>query len=167
MKTMLLMRHAEAEDEHAGCRDFDRALTPDGRKMARQTAELLKQQAVQVDLILTSAARRTIQTAQLVAEVICPDAPFIALDELYLAAPEAYVSAVRQQAEPGDQAVLVVGHNPGLAELLCFFAQDHVSVPPSTLSVFELPFTAWSDLSIQGQPECRQRCLIQGGVVTG
>lgn len=167
MKTIILMRHAEAENEHSGCPDFDRALTPDGRKMARQTAELLKQQAVQVDLIVTSAARRTMQTAQLIAEVLCPDAPFIALDELYLAAPGTYVSAVRQQAEAGDNAVLVVGHNPGLAELLCFFAQDHVSVPPSTVSVFELPLMDWSALSLEGQPECRQRCLIQGGIVRG
>ena len=162
MKTVVLMRHAKAEPEYSDCRDFDRSLTEDGRAMAQKSAEQLKEAGIQVGQILTSSARRTLQTAQIVAETLCPDAPLLAMDELYLAAPASYITAVRQQAENDIHSVLLVGHNPGIAQLMSSWAEDHFSVPPATISVFQIPLQQWEQLS-EGQSDCELKLLVQHG----
>lgn len=165
MKTVVLMRHAQAAHEPLGERDYDRTLTPEGRAMATQSALHLQQAGVRIDQILTSSARRTLQTAQLIAQTICPDAGILALEELYLAEPSAYVQAMCEQTSPGSETVLLVGHNPGIAQLICAWAEDHISVPPATMAVFQLHMTCWSQMTVEGTVQADLLQLIQHGHV--
>ena len=67
------------------------------------------------------------------------------LEELYLAEPEAYITAVRRHA-PDAQRVLLVGHNPGLEALALILTGDPVSLPPAGLVVCSLPFANFAEL---------------------
>jgi len=58
---LILWRHAEAED---GMPDSRRALTPRGRKQARQVARWLKKRLPADARILSSPADRAVQTAE-------------------------------------------------------------------------------------------------------
>jgi broad specificity phosphatase PhoE len=73
-RSVILVRHAESEASAAGLVGLDPPLTETGRAQARALAERLPP----LDLVVTSAFRRAVETAELAA----PDAPRIALPEL-------------------------------------------------------------------------------------
>ena len=114
-----LLRHANAEDlPPAGSReDSDRRLTPDGRLKARQIGKALERLGVAFDLIVSSPAVRTRQTAELVSERWNPRPPLEFNDDLRIGGDS--LRAIRRIGSRGrgDRSVLVVGHEPELSRL--------------------------------------------------
>lgn len=108
---LILWRHAEAEDWQEGCNDLERALTRRGEKQAQRMAAWLDRQLPEGVRVLCSPARRCEQTA-------------LALNRKYRIRPELAPDANAQQllqiAEwpASRQAVLIVGHQPALGEVL-------------------------------------------------
>ena len=143
MKTVLLMRHGEACDEVAGQTDFDRNLTTAGISMTRETAEIAKALGLKPDRVVASAALRTAQTAELMSATLAPAAPLSLLDELYAAPAESFADVVTRQCFPDEHCVLIVGHNPGIATLMCVWAGRGSSVPPATVMVFQFDTDDW------------------------
>ena len=118
MKRLLLLRHAKAEPATDPLVDIDRPLADRGERDARRIGERLRQQKLQPALILASPAARALRTAQLVAQAIEYPRDAIALDRrLYLAEPAAIVEIIAAQND-AIETLLVVGHNPGLTELV-------------------------------------------------
>ena len=118
MKRLLLLRHAKAEPATDPLVDIDRPLAERGERDARRIGERLRQQNLQPALILASPAARALRTAQLVAQTIEYPRDAIALDRrLYLAEPAAIVEIIAAQND-ALETLLVVGHNPGLTELV-------------------------------------------------
>lgn len=157
------MRHSKAAEESVGGSDFARPLTPQGRAMAQDSAALLTAAGVVIDRVLTSSALRTTQTAELVAETLCPDAPLVALDDLYLSPASGYVPALWQNAAPSDQTILLVGHNPGIAQLMHWWSGRALDVPPCTVLVLESAVEDWQSIPARPAQPFAVRCLIQKG----
>ncbi|MDP2358876.1 MAG: histidine phosphatase family protein [Beijerinckiaceae bacterium] len=109
------MRHAKAVRE-PGLSDHARWLTQRGRDDAVRVARFLQDNRHRPDLAIASDARRTRETLELASGVFNP-APAARLDaSLYLAEPYAILKAIR--ATPASVSkLLVVGHNPGIADL--------------------------------------------------
>jgi phosphohistidine phosphatase len=143
LKTILLMRHAEAQFEQGDQTDFDRTLTPDGEKMASQTGALLKAHGMNICRILASAASRTLHTAQLVAAQACPTAPLVPLSELYACSTERLVSTLFRHCCSDEDSILLVAHNPGVSGLMCRWANHDLSVQPATLLAFTADTDDW------------------------
>lgn len=157
MKTVLLMRHAEAAEATAGQADFDRWLTASGKSMAWQTGLLLRAQGLSPQRVVASAAVRTTQTAFLVRQAAAglsqpevgvqpdfgPGVPVQLQSALYGASAEAFADAARYQPDAEESSVLVVGHNPGMAMLMCCWGMTAFSVPPATLAVFQFDVSDW------------------------
>ncbi|MEO2034449.1 MAG: histidine phosphatase family protein, partial [Planctomycetaceae bacterium] len=91
------MRHSHAVGEHT-CRDFDRQLTDDGIQLANATGSLLNELRIVPDLILTSAASRTVQTGECVAAQFESSIPLSSREELYQAGPSAYLPTIQSEA---------------------------------------------------------------------
>jgi phosphohistidine phosphatase len=118
VKRLLLLRHAKAVPATEPLADIDRPLAERGERDAARIGERLRRQRVQPELILTSPAARALRTAQLVAQAIDYPREAIALDRrLYLAEPAALVDVIAAQ-DAATETLLVVGHNPGLTELV-------------------------------------------------
>jgi phosphohistidine phosphatase len=114
---VILVRHAHAEWPAYVGTDFDRPLTPQGMADARSTAAAIRDAALRPELLLTSPALRTQQTAQIIATALgVPDTAIRQVDSLYNAAPDALDAALRQAFTAAD-TVLLVAHNPGISEL--------------------------------------------------
>ena len=115
MKTLHLLRHAKSDWENDALGDHERPLAPRGVKAARRLAEHLGQHPLQLDLVLCSTATRTRQTLELILPALgAVDVSFE--DDLYGAG--AGDLQVRLRRLPRSvNAVLVIGHNPGLEEL--------------------------------------------------
>ena len=148
MKTLLILRHAKSSWKHVDLQDHDRPLNKRGRRDAPRIGQLLQNQRLCPELILSSTARRTRKTAAKAARQ-CGYQGVIELDgTLYLAAPDAYIAALRKVDDP-IQCVMVVGHNPGLEQWLAMLIGCAVRLPTATLAHVELELTSWQELTSQ------------------
>jgi phosphohistidine phosphatase len=118
MKRLLLLRHAKAVPAEQPLADIARPLAERGQRDARRVGERLRQHDRPPERILTSPALRTLQTAQLVATAFDHPHDAIAIERrLYLAEPAALLAVIAMQSA-AIESLLVVGHNPGLTELV-------------------------------------------------
>ncbi len=145
MKTIILMRHAKAEQDSEKS-DFERELTDDGIRVARETGTALLDIGLSIDRIIASSSTRTRQTANLVAEVMQSAPKRQDLDELYLAPPKQIKDALRGQETNDESSVLIVGHNPGIASVICRWADESLAVSPGTVAVFESSADTWDNV---------------------
>lgn len=145
MKTLLILRHAKSSWKDDALPDHDRPLNKRGKADAPRMGRLLRDQDLVPDLILSSDARRARATAQLVAKESHYEGEITFLRELYAAEPEAYLDALAKMG--GDAAcVMVVGHNPGLEELLQELTGEYQPLPTAALAQVSLPLRRWSDI---------------------
>ena len=153
MSRVYLLRHAHAAAAGAGQGDFDRPLDERGRSEASQVGVGLAESGVQVDAVLCSSARRTVETWQGLCASWSPGVEAELLRGLYLASADELLASLI----PLDRAldsVLLVAHNPGIHELAVALAGEgdrdtyqrmRSAYPPGALS--ELQFDgAWAEL---------------------
>jgi phosphohistidine phosphatase len=140
MKTLLIMRHAKSSWEESEMHDHDRPLNKRGKLNAPRMGRLLREQDLVPELILTSSARRARDTAEAVADQSGYEGDIKVVEELYAAPPEAYLEALAA-IDDHYERVLVIGHNPGLEELLEVLTGEREALPTAAI--------AWVDLSIQ------------------
>jgi phosphohistidine phosphatase len=111
---LYIVRHGIAEEGGDGP-DEERALTAKGAARMEQAARGLRRLKCRPARVLTSPLVRAEQTARIVAEVLCPRAPFVMCEQL---APGAPVGALLEElADVAEDSVLLVGHNPDVARL--------------------------------------------------
>lgn len=140
MRELLLLRHAEAMDAASDGRDIERPLSVHGEAQAHQVGLWLAGRRARVDVVLCSAARRAEMTADGVCGVLGAPRPQL-LPEIYQATPGELLSLV--EAHAGDaQRVLLVGHNPGLEQLLALLTEGRSGggrgLAPAMLAWIEL-----------------------------
>jgi phosphohistidine phosphatase len=118
-RQLIVLRHAKTEQEAAS--DRARKLTERGRRDARAAGQWLREQALSPDVILTSPAARAVETAELVAaELTSPEhaaAPAVTTVEDLYGADVGDVVDIVATLEADPRRVLVVGHNPTMAQL--------------------------------------------------
>jgi phosphohistidine phosphatase len=118
MKRLLLLRHAKAVPAEEQLADIARPLAERGERDARRIGERLRQLEQPPARILTSPAARALRTAELVAaELAYPREAIVSERRLYLAEPATLLTVIAGQERHVD-SLLVVGHNPGLSELV-------------------------------------------------
>ena len=99
------------------------------------------------DLILSSTAKRARSTAEEVAACCAYDSEVVLEPRLYLADPTTIVDIV--QGLGGDTGrLLVVGHNPGVEELVAQLTDQTEAFPTAALAQIELPIANWLELRL-------------------
>ncbi|GAC1458809.1 MAG: histidine phosphatase family protein [Steroidobacteraceae bacterium] len=117
MRRLTLMRHGEARWQDPDTEDFARALSRRGTAGAQAMAARLRELALLPDRVLTSPARRTEQTADIVAQQLDLPARYVLREEpLYLASAAELLKIV-QGTGPRITHLMIVAHNPGVSEL--------------------------------------------------
>ena len=155
MKRLAIFRHAKSDWDDLAKRDFDRGLNDRGRRgaalMGKHIADYSRRENIAWDLLLASPAERVQRTLE--ASGIDMEPAWNRA--LYLASAETIVDVVRENA--GDStSVLVMGHNPGLQDLLLMlvaparenahFDEASVKFPTAAFAVLEIDIEDWSDL---------------------
>ncbi|MSQ68507.1 MAG: histidine phosphatase family protein [Gammaproteobacteria bacterium] len=114
--TLIIMRHAKALAAGASGGDFTRPLAPRGRVDAARMGRWLYARYPDIDRVLVSPAQRTRETLAGVLAAWPDAAPTVIWDpSIYLAELSSLLRAVAAHA---TGKVLVLGHNPGMEELL-------------------------------------------------
>lgn len=144
MKTLLLMRHAKSSWDNILLPDFARPLNARGLRAARQMARYLLEQGVTPDLIISSPAERARQTAQLVSATAWPAVPVRHEPAIYEATLNDLLNVM--YALPEDCAtVLLVGHNPGCAELTAYLVGHEERFPTAAVACIALRVAHWHE----------------------
>lgn len=151
MKRLAILRHAKSSWADAGMADFDRPLNDRGRKAARRIGDKLKVRKLHFDLVLASSAARVRETLAGIGEEhdLGPDVRFD--DELYGASAEMMIHVIRALPERLGSA-LIVGHNPGLEQLVAGLTRDDdaglrdrvaIKFPTAALAVIDFAVEQW------------------------
>ena len=146
MKTLLLMRHAKSSWTDETLTDHQRPLNRRGLEAAQRMGRLLASEDLLPDRIVTSTAERARQTAELVAGTAGFTDDLVASDALYHATADDILE-VATELDPEDDRVLLIGHNPGMQEVLYRLTGEHQSVVTATLAHLQFDVADWSEVS--------------------
>jgi phosphohistidine phosphatase len=152
LKRLTLVRHANAEWKDSAVADFDRPLNRRGMAEAEATAKKLLEQERTPDLVVTSPSRRTQQTADIIAREHGFGSRRVKRDEhLYLATAEDILKVIRNTG-PKVEHLAVVGHNPGISDLLKLLAPEAGIPELATGAMCTMTFkvTMWNSVAIGG-----------------
>lgn len=131
MDRLILIRHGKAEPDSASGDDFDRRLAPRGLRETADMAAHLAGMGFSPNVVLVSASVRTRETWE-AAKVAFPDAEARFEPDLYLAS-SGTIRAAAEEAGERCGTVMVVGHNPGLQELVVQLLGEG-GAPPTLIS---------------------------------
>ena len=144
MKELLVMRHAKSDWNNARLSDHDRPLNKRGQEDAPEMGRLLYRLELTPDLIISSTAERAMTTAELVALNCNYEQNIQWTRDFYHADPETYIETLRGIDNQYGR-VMVVGHNPGMAELVDLLTNESVHFTTANIAHISLPIDNWAD----------------------
>lgn len=116
MKTIVLLRHASAEKGNDEIDDAERKLLKIGKLDAQKIGKAFASHMTLPDLIITSPAKRAVETAKIVAkEMGCKKKDILSDAVLFENKPEAFMATLKALDNQID-TVMMVGHNPSFSE---------------------------------------------------
>lgn len=149
--TLVLLRHAKS-DWSTGDTDRQRPLAGRGRKQAPKTGRWLARHGPGLDRAVVSPATRARGTWDLVCAEL-PEVPPTRLDDRVYAASADELLAVLAELPEDVRSAVLVGHNPGLEDLLERLTGELVRMPTSALALVDVP-GPWSGI---GDVSCTLR----------
>jgi phosphohistidine phosphatase len=145
MKTLLVLRHAKSSWNDPALDDHERPLSPRGRRDGPRMGELVRERGLIPDVVISSDAVRARLTAEAVAEAARYAGEILLNRRLYMASPADIRSLLRTVPEEAG-SVMIVGHNPGLEELVAQLTGERQDLPTAALAQIVLPIDQWRGL---------------------
>ncbi len=143
-RTLVLMRHAKSDwsgDEP----DLQRPIGKRGRLQAAEAGHWLSRNLPDLDLVISSHATRARTTWEQAATQY-EGRPVVATDERIHTAYDEDLLDVLHQLDDGISSALLIGHNPGLDELVTRLSGAQVEMVTSALAVLRFGGT-WRELA--------------------
>ena len=148
---LLILRHGKS-DWSSGVDDYHRPLRDRGKRGAQRMGVWLLQQDLVPDYVISSPAERALVTAQKSLKAMGLGSGDIQKDSRVYAADANELLAVLADCPVRARRVMIVGHNPGLEDLLVFLAEpqpetpeDGKLLPTATLARLKIP-CRWDSL---------------------
>jgi len=156
LKKLILLRHAKSGWDDPVPRDFDRPLNGKGRRAARAIGQHARAIGITFDQVIASPALRVTETLDEFTGGYgsMPDPGFDR--RIYLASAQALLEVI-QDADDAAGTVLLVGHNPGLEDLVFLLvpegedeAREQVEEKYPTASIAEITLAVdhWADTEV-------------------
>ena len=155
LKTLGLFRHAKSDWHDARARDFDRPLNERGQKGAAIMGRYIAEHGIHWDRVIASPAGRVAQTIEIGAQAAKRNVSVNWDRRIYLASSATLLDLLREQ-EGDPAAILMIGHNPGLEDLIFDLVPDdgtcplrdivEEKFPTAAFAVLEIDIDDWADL---------------------
>lgn len=155
MKLLGLFRHAKSDWGDPRARDFDRPLNERGRAGAEIMGRHIRDHGVRWNRVISSPAVRCAETIELACHAAGQPVKVNWDRRIYLASSVSLADVLREQ-EGDPAAILMVGHNPGLEDLIFDLVPDdgqsplrdavEEKFPTAAFAVLELKIDRWADL---------------------
>ena len=161
MRRLMLLRHAKTENEAPSGRDEDRRLDHRGHRDAAEIGGWIGRHPPFPDLVLVSHAMRALQTWEIAWEAMkeLVSAPEVELvPELNGADVSQLLETIRDASSADPKRLMLVGHNPGMHELVLALAGggDRAgrkaltdNLPTSGLAIFDFDIDDWADVAFR------------------
>ena len=157
MKELLLLRHAKAKKltKENGVEDKNRALKKRGKRDAKNIGNWLKKQHLLPDVLLSSTAKRAIDTSTIVYSALNAQNLIVHANEQLYGANVEQLLAVLASYPKEVKRILLVGHNPELESLLVYLVgKDALPngkklLSTATLVRLTIDNAVWSELAHQ------------------
>jgi phosphohistidine phosphatase len=144
MKKLLLIRHAKAVHD-TGYSDFERPLKHSGIRDATTIAERMKSESIIPQLLITSPSLRTQATADIFSEHLSISKP-MQNEDIYEAGERDLLHIINAFEDKYD-FIGLIGHNPGISQMLYYFTGKMNDVPPGTAALIIFRFDEWKLIS--------------------
>ena len=129
------MRHAKSSWDDVDLSDHDRPLDERGRQSADKVAQVLNAKGYAPDIIWCSDAERTKETAVRIIRIIPGPQKIFHQPGFYMASAESVLQLCASAEEP-DGNLMLLGHNPGWADLFELFSGTYHRYPTGACGVF-------------------------------
>lgn len=146
---LILSRHAKSDWDNPLDTDHQRPLNPRGKRAAPLIGRWLVYKSYLPQQTLVSDAARTRETWALMSAEFPAFVQAEFTSALYLASPDVMLRELRHATAP---SVLMLGHNPGIAEFaamllrLPFTDPDFQRFPTGATLIAEFDANSWADL---------------------
>lgn len=140
-KKLYIIRHAKAEEPSWGKSDFDRVLIEKGKQRARQIAEKLKEEIIEINdpvVTLSSTAPRAAETAEIFCNTISYPLKNIQWHPDIYEANYLTILKLLNKIDNKQNTVVVFGHNPGLSDLIQYISGQYINLKTSHVACIEL-----------------------------
>ncbi len=144
MKKLLLVRHAKAVHD-ASYDDFERPLKHSGSEDAATMAERIKNASIVPQLLITSPSLRTLATAEIFSKHLAIPKPRED-SHIYDGGQQTLLKVINAFEDKYD-FIGLVGHNPGINQLIYYFTREMNEVPPGTVALITFELDEWKLLS--------------------
>jgi phosphohistidine phosphatase len=144
MKKLLLIRHAKAEKD-TQVKDIDRPLKYIGIQDATFMAERIKENSIIPELIITSPALRTKTTAEIFADYLKLPQP-TKNKAIYEASEKTLLKVINEFPDEFN-FIALVGHNPGIAQILYYLTGETRDVHTCTVAQIDFEIDNWASVS--------------------
>lgn len=142
-KNLSVLRHGEAEYTVLKNGDFDRNLTAQGQSQVKKITEFLQKNEFEIDLVLSSSAKRTKDTTELVCQGT-KVASVKFLKEIYEAQQDDLIRMINGLGKNINH-LLIIGHNPGLSDLISrITGEKNLNLQPGMMAIMEIHVEDWS-----------------------
>ena len=150
---LLLLRHAKSAWNTGATTDFDRPLANRGERDAPIMGRWLKKQGLVPDVVISSPALRARQTCEAACQKMGIKQKEINWDNRVYAALVTELLQVLKGYKKKSKTLMLVGHNPGLEDLLIYLVGEDIQMPPdgkllptAAVAYLKLPGN-WKDLA--------------------
>lgn len=153
--TLTLLRHAKSSWDDKIPRDFDRPLNKRGERAAIVVGTWLKREGLGFDHVVASPAVRVIDTIDQFVKGTGERIDATWDRRIYLASSATLMDVMRDQSDE-FKSVLMVGHNPGMEDLVFDIVPDDGSsplrevvwkkFPTAAIARMELDIDSWADI---------------------
>ncbi len=154
MKTIAILRHAKSSWDDPVERDFDRPLNAKGRRAAVTMGRHFRTADLAWDAVVASPAVRVIETLDGVEEGLERKLAPAFDKRIYMAGATTLMDVV-SDVDDGADRLLLVGHNPGLEDLIFLLTPADgsahrqavdVKYPTATYAEMEFDVDSWDDI---------------------
>ncbi len=142
MKKIILIRHADAVDNHT--LDSERTLST----LGEEQLVLLKENFAALNLsnelpVYVSSSLRTQKTLNAIQDVLSIKRIYVE-NKLYLASKDTLLNKIQSQSHEMTD-IVIIGHNPGLSDLVSYLSFTEHHCETASITKLESEIINWSD----------------------
>jgi phosphohistidine phosphatase len=143
MPNLFVFRHGEAAISSP---DFKRTLTNKGQSDIERVSEEFSKQLINKGILVSSPSTRTVKTSEiLLSKLGSHNVSFLFLEDGYLAEDKVWLTFLEELSDE-FKTCIIVGHNPGIMNLVKRLTGEDVPMPPGTGVVIDLLINEWGEV---------------------
>jgi len=150
MKTLVIVRHGAFDHSDPQIADVNRPLNRKGKRHVEIAAGRFSKLQIKPDLLISSPAKRSVETAVIFAEKLAISPETIQVEKCIFEAERAEILRVVRALDSDVETAVLFGHHPGVTELLHHLTDSDVEkIQLGAFAVLEFHFDTWRAISFK------------------